>query len=76
MEPHIIPLDSLEILIQYHSISNIVFQKNMCFPESFEFETMNKQKQPEKKQLPTTSSLVVFYTKNLSDLIDKSTSQG
>ena len=43
----------------------------MCFPESFEFETMNKQKQPEKKQFPTSSSLVVFYTNNLSDLIDK-----
>ena len=43
----------------------------MCFPESFEFETMNNQKQPEKKQLPTPSSLVVFYTNNLSDLVDK-----
>lgn len=31
----------------------------------------NKQKQPEKKQLPTTSSLVVFYTNDFSDLIDK-----
>lgn len=33
----------------------------MCFPESFEFETMNKQKQPEKKQFTTPSSLVVFF---------------
>ena len=73
MGPHIIPLDSLEILIQYHSISNIIFPKNMCFPESFEFETMNKQKQPEKKQFQTSSSLVVFYTNDFSDLIDKST---
>ena len=32
---------------------------------------MNKQKQPEKKQLPTASSLVVFYTNDFSDLIDK-----
>lgn len=49
------------------------FPKNMCFPESFEFETMNKQKQPEKKQFQTSSSLVVFYTNDFSDLIDKST---
>lgn len=32
---------------------------------------MNMQKQPKKKQLPTASSLVIFYTNNLSDLIDK-----
>ena len=30
-------------------------------PESWEFETMNMQKQPEKKQFTTASSLVVFY---------------
>lgn len=48
----------------------------MCFPESFEFETINKQKQPEKKQFQTSSSLVVFYTNDFSDLIDKSTSLG
>ena len=32
---------------------------------------MNMQKQPEKKQFTTASSLVVFYTNNFSDLIDK-----
>ena len=37
---------------------------------------MNKQKQPEKKQFQTSSSLVVFHTNDFSDLIDKSTSQG
>jgi len=53
-----------------------VFAKALAlsFPESFEFETMNKQKQPEKKQFPTSSSLVVFYTNDFFDLIDKSTS--
>ena len=45
-------------------------------PESWEFETMNIQKQPEKKQFPTSSSLVVFHTNDFSDLIGKSTSQG
>ena len=52
----------------------INFPKNKYFPECFEFETMNKQKQPEKKQFTTASSLVVFYTNDFSDLIDKSTS--
>ena len=37
---------------------------------------MNMQKQPEKKQFTTASSLVVFYTNDFSDLTDKSTSQG
>ena len=45
--------------------------KNKSFPENFEFKVMNKQKQPEKKQFTTASSLVVFYTNNFSDLIDK-----
>ena len=31
------------------------------------------EKQPEKKQFTTASSLVVFYTNNLSDLVDKNT---
>ena len=52
------------------------FPKNSYFPECFEFETMNKQKQPEKKPFTTASSLVVFHTNDFSDLIDKSTSQG
>ena len=34
---------------------------------------MNMQKQPEKKEFPTSSSLVVFYTNDFSDLIDMST---
>lgn len=34
---------------------------------------MNMQKQPEKNQLPTSFSLVVFYTNDFSDLIDMST---
>jgi len=50
----------------------ISFPKNKYFPECFEFETMNMQKQPEKNQFPTSSSLVVFYTNNFSDLIDMS----
>ena len=50
--------------------------ENKSFPENLEFETMNMQKQPEKNQFPTSSSLVVFYTNDFSDLIDKSTSQG
>ena len=54
-------------------ILSTYFPKNVSFPESFEFETINKQKQPEKKQFPTSSSLVVFYTNDFSDLIDKST---
>lgn len=33
----------------------------------------NKQKQPEKKQFTTPSSLVVFYTSDFSDLVDKNT---
>ena len=49
------------------------FPKNKYFPESFKFETMNKQKQPEKKPFTTASSLVVFYTNDFSDLIDMST---
>lgn len=52
------------------------FPKKLYFPESFKFETMNKQKQPEKKPFTTASSLVVFHTNDFSDLIDKSTSQG
>ena len=54
----------------------INFPKKTYFPENLEFEVMNKQKQPEKKQFPTSSSLVVFHTNDFSDLIDKSTSQG
>ena len=50
--------------------------ENKSFPKNLEFETMNMQKQPEKKQFPTSSSLVVFHTNDFSDLIDKSTSQG
>ena len=34
------------------------------------------QKQPEKKQFTTPSSLVVFYTNDFPDLIDKSIPQG
>lgn len=34
---------------------------------------MNMQKQPDKKQFPTSSSLVVFYTNDFSDLVDKNT---
>ena len=34
------------------------------------------EKQPEKNQFTTASSLVVFHTNDFSDLIDKSTSQG
>ena len=49
------------------------FPKNTSFPESFEFETINKQKQPEKKQFTTPSSLVIFYTNDFSDLVDKNT---
>ena len=52
------------------------FSENKSFPENFEFKVMNKQKQPEKKQFTTASSLVVFHTNDFSDLIDKSTSQG
>lgn len=33
----------------------------------------NNQKQPEKKQFTTPSSLVVFYTNDFSDLFDKNT---
>lgn len=33
----------------------------------------NIEKQPEKKQLPTASSLVVFYTNDFSYLVDKNT---
>ena len=54
----------------------ISFPKNSYFPESFKFETMNKQKQPEKKPFPTGFFSVFFYTNDFSDLIDKSTSQG
>ena len=59
-----------------HFVIEANFPKNKYFPESFKFETMNKQKQPEKKQFTTASSLVVFYTNDFSDLIDKSTSLG
>lgn len=64
--------------LQTHKSVTIIlrFPKNKYFPESFKFETMNKQKQPEKKPFTTASSLVVFHTNDFSDLIDKSTSQG
>ena len=66
----------IPLFLYSNSKDFINFPKNMCFPESFEFETINKQKQPEKKQFQTSSSLVVFHTNDFSDLIDKSTSQG
>ena len=36
-----------------HFVIEANFPKNKYFPESFKFETMNKQKQPEKKPFPT-----------------------
>ena len=64
---------SIDFYIQMQKII-LTFRKTLIFSGSLKFKTMNMQKQPEKKQFPTSSSLVVFYTNDFFDLIDKSIS--
>ena len=65
----------IDTIIYLYRPQQLIRFRKKSFPENLEFETMNMQKQPEKKQFPTASSLVVFHTNDFSDLIDKSTSQ-
>ena len=58
----------LKNITSFISLINCVF--------NITINSIQAQKQPEKKQFQTSSSLVVFHTNDFFDLIDKSTSQG
>ena len=58
----------LKNITSFISLINCVF--------NITINSIQAQKQPEKKPFRTASSLVVIYTNDFSDLTDKSTSQG